>query len=52
MNCRFPHEAEATVRVEMDAGCACYPDDREQCLCTQHANESEPIGSWKVVEEL
>jgi hypothetical protein len=49
--CRFG-DGEAAVRVAMDKGCTCYPDDREQLLCFQHAHESEPLGSWKVIEEF
>lgn len=49
--CRFG-DGEAAVRVKMDKGCACYPDDREQLLCFHHASESEPIGSWTIVERF
>jgi hypothetical protein len=46
--CRFPGCPDpASYRVEMDAGCACYPDDRVQLLCAHHAHESEPLGSWR-----
>lgn len=49
--CRFDG-SPAVVRVEMDEGCVCFPDDREQLLCAQHAINSEPLGSFVVVESL
>jgi len=29
-------------------GCACYPDDRQQKLCVQHAITAEPLGEMKL----
>jgi hypothetical protein len=48
MPCRFPGcPDEATYICLMDKGCACYPNDRVQLLCAQHAHESEPLGSFE-----
>ena len=51
--CRFPHDppVPAVVRVSMDRGCVCYPDDREQDLCVQHDYKSEPLGTYEVIRE-
>lgn len=35
---------EATVLAEFQTGCVCRPDDKEQWLCEQHWEQSEPIG--------
>lgn len=50
--CRFVHlgcRDKAAGRYTMDRGCACFPDDREQDLCTNHALQSEPLGSMILV---
>lgn len=44
-HCRLCGE-EAAYACLMDKGCACYPHDRVQLLCAQHAQESEPLGSF------
>jgi hypothetical protein len=49
--CRFG-DGPAVVRVALDKGCVCYPDDREQWLCYHHRWKSTPIGSFDVIEEL
>jgi hypothetical protein len=41
--------AVAHLRVELSAGCACFPDDLVQDLCIQHWIKLEPLGSAKVV---
>lgn len=51
MLCRFCGSL-AIVKVRLSHGCACYPLDREQWLCTQHWYKVEPIGSCEVMEEL
>jgi hypothetical protein len=48
--CRFG-DGPATVRVELEHGCVCYPDDREQSLCEHHWYKMEPLGDATVVEE-
>lgn len=50
--CRFGNHAPATVRVVLEKGCVCYPDDREQFLCEHHWYKMTPLGSAEVVEEL
>lgn len=49
--CRFG-DGPATVRVALEKGCVCYPDDREQFLCEHHWWKMEPLGDAVVVEEL
>lgn len=57
--CRFSdfnprHTEPAVVRVKLEAGCLCYPDDREQNLCWQHLHklaENGALGPWKVIKE-
>lgn len=49
--CRFGGHP-ASVRVELEAGCVCFPDDKEQFLCEHHWWKMEPLGDVKVVEEL
>jgi hypothetical protein len=51
MKCRFGCPV-ATVRVQLNAGCVCFPEDREQYLCEHHWWKMEPLGDVKVVEEL
>ena len=29
----------------LSAGCACYPNDRDQALCLQHIERSTPLGA-------
>lgn len=50
--CRFNDHAPATVRVALQTGCVCYPNDREQLLCEHHWYKAEPLGDMVVVEEL
>lgn len=43
--CRFcGDKALAVGRWAMSEGCVCYPDDREQDLCAQHAIRATPLG--------
>lgn len=49
--CRFGDGA-AVVKVRLDKGCVCFPDDREQFLCAHHLYKSTPLGSFDVIEEL
>jgi hypothetical protein len=47
MRCRFDGCPYAAAYVcEMDRGCVCFPDERVQALCAQHARKSEPLGRW------
>lgn len=50
--CRFgcPSPSVAVGRYTMDAGCLCYPDDREQDLCAQHVLRANPRGSMELVQ--
>lgn len=41
---------EAIVRVDLDHGCAAFPDLKVQDLCMQHASSIEPIGEIEVAE--
>jgi hypothetical protein len=49
--CRFG-DGPAVAVFELDAGCACFPDDRWQALCTQHAMRASPLGSMELAEDL
>jgi hypothetical protein len=51
MQCRF-EDGPAVVRVALDHGCVCFPEDREQALCAHHWYKSEPLGAMAVIEEL
>ena len=43
----------ATVLVEFDQGCVCFPNEKEQWLCEQHWYNSEPVGGGaRVVLDL
>ena len=45
--CRFGDTMPVAIHLIMPGGCACFPDDRDQWLCAQHAINSEPLaGSW------
>ena len=43
--CRFGCEDPAVGEYDMSNGCACYPNDRTQILCVQHAISAEPLGT-------
>ena len=49
--CRFCDQP-AVARFALPAGCAVYPNDREQDLCIQHVVNSEPIRGAVLVEVL
>lgn len=49
--CRFCSDP-AVVRVALDEGCACFPDDREQCLCDQHWLKATPLGGMAILAVL
>lgn len=49
--CRFCG-TPAVVLVAMSRGCVCYPNDREQWLCSQHELRSEPLGTWEILKEI
>lgn len=40
--CRFGDKMAAVARYAFDEGCVCFPKDREQDLCAQHASDSQP----------
>jgi hypothetical protein len=42
--CRF-EGSPAVAIYEMDEGCLCHPEDRQQALCMQHVERANPIGS-------
>lgn len=48
--CRFEC-GWAIARYAMDAGCVCFPDDREQDLCAQHIVRSTPLGSMTLIRK-
>lgn len=41
--CRFCN-SPAEIAVELERGCYCFPDDRNQDLCMQHWIRLEPLG--------
>lgn len=47
--CRFHHEELAVARYATPSGCACFPHDKEQDLCAQHALKSEPLGEMTAI---
>ena len=56
-DCRFrstapAHDDPAVIRVALDEGCICFPDDREQDLCAQHAVRATPLGNMELVTWL
>lgn len=48
--CRFGCGDPVYGIFMMDRGCICYPNDRIQALCLQHAMKSEPIGEMEMIE--
>lgn len=48
LQCRFCGQP-ACVIVALSDGCTCYPDDRVQALCCQHAERSTPLGAAYVI---
>jgi hypothetical protein len=51
VSCRFG-DGPAVAVFDMDAGCICFPDDRQQALCAQHAMRSTPLGSMVLADDL
>lgn len=49
--CRFCGTPAVAV-FELDAGCACFPDDRRQALCMQHVVRASPLGTMELAEDL
>jgi len=45
--CRFGDGYTAVARYRFSDGCVCFPDDKEQDLCAQHASDSWPHGSME-----
>lgn len=45
--CRFGCAGEPVGLYRLSRGCVCYPDDREQWLCAQHAVRAEPLGEME-----
>lgn len=66
--CRFSentpqHTSPAVARYALSHGCVCFPEDREQDLCLQHAHDCgflgtvEPIkiyslADWKLLRRI
>lgn len=50
--CHFPHDAEEVATLRFDQGCICYPHDRLQHLCLQHARDTTPIGVARLIAVL
>lgn len=50
-SCRFCGALAVAVYV-MSNGCVCFPDDKQQALCAQHAMRSEPLGTMEMIEDL
>jgi len=50
MKCRFGCNDPPIVRVRLEAGCVCFPDDKEQLLCAQHLVCMTPLGDWSITE--
>lgn len=48
--CRFGDDLPVVGVYELERGCVCYPDDRRQALCAQHAFNAEPLGWMRLVE--
>ena len=48
MRCRFC-SAPAAATYALDAGCLCYPEDREQALCVQHIIRATPLGAMRLL---
>ncbi len=46
--CRFGDSDPVVVRVELSAGCLCFPDDKTQDLCEYHYYKASPQGEMKV----
>lgn len=46
--CRFCG-APAVGVYALDKGCFCYPDDREQALCSQHVCRATPVTTMILV---
>lgn len=49
--CRFG-DGPAVAVFALSDGCACFPDDREQALCAQHALKASPIGAMTLTKDL
>lgn len=47
--CRFGC-GPAVGRFAFSKGCVCFPDDRVQDLCAQHACHSTPIGTMCLIQ--
>jgi hypothetical protein len=51
VRCRICGDPPVAV-YRLERGCVCYPDDREQALCPQHAVRSEPLGDMDMIKDL
>lgn len=48
--CRFVGCPRLAIgRYEVSEGCVCFPQDREQDLCIQHAESATPIGTFRIM---
>lgn len=48
LKCRYGCEGGVFVIVEVEDGCACWPD-KIQALCHQHWVSLEPVGKCRVI---
>lgn len=46
--CRWP----AVGIFELNRGCLCFPEDREQALCMQHVVRATPLGDMSLLIDL
>lgn len=51
MKCRFCHRP-AVATFHLDAGCLCFPDEREHGYCIQHILRARPMGNMELREVL
>jgi hypothetical protein len=47
--CRFCGTPSVGI-YHLDEGCFCYPDDREQALCSQHVLRATPLGEMILIK--
>jgi hypothetical protein len=49
--CRFCGTPAVAV-FDLDRGCFCHPEDREQALCMQHVVKASPLGEMLLQRDL
>ena len=50
VQCRFRCSSPAVARYYTPGGCVCFPGDKEQNLCAQHATNAEPLEGMYLIE--